>query len=232
MFESLFIFASLFASPVLAGMVPPPPPPPPPPSGSNSTDSPDEDFEGGFEWDVSLGPVLNSGVVLSGDNAGYAVFSAGLGGSVSAGAGLSGRGENGEGSVEVMLGATSRVETPTGLIPGEANSRTYMGHFLIGGDFDFTQALYDDGTDPDDFQIHLLVGGGSKLSYGLEGERLLDDTGAGINQTVLIFGARARLDGGYRGVHVAPNLLFVFGGPDSMELPTTAFFSLTTGITL
>lgn len=194
--------------------------------------SADEDLAAGFEWDASLGPVLNSGVTLTGDNAGYAVFSAGLGGALSAGASLSGRGENGEGSMKVMLGVTSRFETPTGLIPGEENSRTYMGHVLLGGDFDWTETMSDDGSDPEDFQFDLLIGGGSKLSYGLEGERLQDGSGENISQTVLMVGGRIRMDGGLRGVHVAPNVMVAFGGPDSLEIPATAFFSLSTGITL
>lgn len=185
-----------------------------------------------FEWDFSLGPVLNSGVVLSGDSAGNAVFSAGLSSGVSLGVRAGGRGEDGAGYLSIMAGATGRTETPTGLIPGEANSRTYLGHLKLVGDFDWTGSKND--TDPDFQKVSfaLLAGGGPKMSYGIDGERLNDSTGTPITQTVLLLGARAITNNSSRLVHVAPNLMFTFGGPDNLELPAVLSFSLSTGIML
>lgn len=185
-----------------------------------------------FEWDFSVGPVLNSGVVLSGDSAGNAVFSAGLSSAVSLGVRAGGRGDDGAGYLSVMAGATGRTETPTGLIPGEANSRTYLGHLKLVGDFDWTGSKND--TDPDFQKVSfaLLAGGGPKLSYGIDGERLTDGAGTPITQTVLLFGGRAITNQSSRLIHVAPNLMFTFGGPDNLELPAVLTFSLSTGIML
>ena len=131
-----------------------------------------------------------------------------------------------------MIGATGRTETPTGLIPGEANSRTYLGHLKLVGDFDWTGSKND--TDPDFQKVSfaLLAGGGPKLSYGIDGERLTDGTGTPITQTVLLFGGRAITNQSSRLIHVAPNLMFTFGGPDNLELPAVFTFSLSTGIML
>jgi len=193
---------------------------------------PEEEDVVEFDWDVSFGPVLNTGVLLSGDSAGNAVFNAGLSGAVSAGIRAGGRGEDGAGYLSILAGGTARTETPTGIVPGEANSRTYLGHLMLGGDFDWTGSRND--TDPDfrQFGFALLAGGGPKLSYDASGARLTDDSGAPVTQTVLIFGGRAITNQSTRMVHVAPNLMFTFGGPDTLNLPGILSFSLSTGITL
>ena len=202
------------------------------PSSALAEEDETEDLSG-FEWDVTFGPVLNTGIVMTGDTAGDPVFSAGVAGSASAGFKAGERSDEGKGVLTVLLGGTARTETPTGLIVGEASSRTYMGHLRIGGDFDWD---FLDADEPDDdfdmFEFALLIGGGSKLSYDLDGNRLTDGGGNNVNQTVLIFGARGQANGPNRFVHIAPNLMFTFGGPESMDLPATAAFSLTTGITL
>ena len=46
------------------------------PTQANAEESEAEDTSG-FEWDISLGPVLNSAIVMNGDLAGNAAFSAG-----------------------------------------------------------------------------------------------------------------------------------------------------------
>ena len=185
-----------------------------------------------FEWDVSAGPTLNSAVVLSGDTAGQALFSAGLSASTSLGVRAGGKGDDGEGYIIIMGGASARTETPMGLIPGEVNARTYIGHLTLGGDFDWTGSKNDDDPDFQKIKFDFLAGGGPKLSYGVDGARLTDASGEAITQTVLMFGARAITNEPSRMLHVAPNLLFTFGGPDALELPATLAFSLTTGITL
>jgi hypothetical protein len=200
-------------------------------ANAQESDSDDTDVVE-FEWDVSAGPTLNSAVVLTGDTAGQALFSAGISASTSLGVRAGGKGEDGEGYFTIMGGGSARTETPTGLIPGEANSRSYIGHLVIGGDFDWTGSKNDDDPDFRKFTVNLLAGGGPKLSYGVDGERLTDSSGEEITQTVLMFGARATTNEPSRMLHIAPNLLFTFGGPDSMELPATLAFSLTTGITL
>ena len=197
------------------------------PSQANAEDTETEDSSG-FEWDVTFGPVLNSGVVMTGDLSGNAYFSAGVAASGSAGVRLGERSDDGEGSVHLMLGGSARTETPTGLIAGEASSRTYLGHFRLGGDFE-SDILSNMASE--DFDFSLLVGGGQKQSYDAEGARLNDPSGNPINQTVLLFGARAQA-GKNRFVHLAPNLMFTFGGPDTMDLPATFAFSLSTGISL
>ena len=198
------------------------------PTQANAEESESEDTSG-FEWDISLGPVLNSAIVMNGDLAGNAAFSAGMGASGSAGFRLGERTDEGEGSVHLMLGGGARTETPTGLIAGEASSRTYLGHLRLGGAFD--AALISNLSAQEDFEVDLLVGGGQKLSYDAEGARLLDPSGNPVNQTVLMFGARAQA-GSNRIIHLAPNLMFTFGGPDSMALPATFAFSLSTGVSL
>lgn len=126
-----------------------------------------------------------------------------------------------------MFGGGARTETPTGLVPGEASSRTYLGHVILGGDY--SDILSNRARD--DYDFDLLIGGGQKLSYDAQGARLNDSSGSPVSQTVLLFGGRAET-GSNRILHLAPNLMFTFGGPDTMELPATFAFSLSTGITL
>lgn len=53
-------------------------------ANAEETEAEPEDTSG-FEWDVTFGPVLNSGVVMTGDLSGNAYFSAGVAASGSAG---------------------------------------------------------------------------------------------------------------------------------------------------
>ena len=198
------------------------------PSQANAEDTEAEDTSG-FEWDITFGPVLNSGVVMTGDLSGNAYFSAGVAASGSAGFRLGERSDEGEGNVHLMLGGSARTETPTGLIEGEGSSRSYLGHVRLGGDFESN--FLSEVAGDEDFDFSLLVGGGQKLSYDAAGARLNDPSGNPINQTVLLFGGRAQA-GKNRIIHLAPNLMFTFGGPDTMELPATFAFSLSTGISL